>query len=83
MTWAVRGGSANGAVDQTGLYSAPASVPNPPTVSVNATSQADPSKSGSGTVQILQPTKLGNFTVTVTATEGGVSHAQQVTLTVQ
>ena len=83
VTWAVAGGSANGTVDQTGLYSAPANVPNPPTLNVNATSQADSSKSASGTVQILQPTKLGNFTVTVTASEGGVAHAQQVTLTVQ
>ena len=83
VTWAVPGGSTNGAVDQTGLYSAPANVPNPPAVSVTATSQADSSKSGSGTVQILQPTKLGNFTVTVTATEGSIAHSQQVTLTVQ
>jgi len=83
VTWAVNGGGANGTIDQTGLYSAPSSVPNPPTISINAASQADSSKSGSGTVQLLQPTGLGSFIVTVTATEGGVAHSQQVTLVVQ
>ena len=80
VNWTVSGG---GSVDTSGLYTAPATVPNPATVQVTATSQADAAKSGSAAVNILTPTTLGTFTVTVTATEGGVSHAQAVTLTVQ
>ena len=83
VTWAVAGGNANGTIDQTGLYSAPATVPNPVTVAISATSQADVSKAGSGAVQILQPTAIRTFTVTVTATEGSNSHSQEVTLVVQ
>ena len=64
-------------------YTAPATVPNPAAVTVKATSQADTTKSGSGSVNVLQPTAVGPFTVTVTATEGSVSHQQQVTMTVQ
>lgn len=64
-------------------YTAPAAVPNPSTVTVRATAQADTTKSASDTVNILQPTALGNFTVTVTATEGVKAHSQQGTLTVQ
>jgi len=37
VTWAVTGGSANGTVDGGGLYTAPAVVPNPATVTVTAT----------------------------------------------
>lgn len=64
-------------------YTAPTTVPNPAAITVRATAHADSSKSGSGTVNVLQPTATGNFMVTVTATEGVKSHTQQVTLTVQ
>lgn len=83
-TWAVAGGSANGTIDANGIYSAPASVPNPADVTITATSQADGTKSGSGTLTILTPTKLGTYpNITVSATEGVVAHSQMVTLTVQ
>jgi hypothetical protein len=82
VTWAVTGGAANGSIDATGLYTAPATVPNPANVTVTATALADATKSGSGKVNIQTPTTLGTFTVTVTATEGSVSHSQPVTLTV-
>jgi hypothetical protein len=39
-------------------------------VSVKATAQVDATKSASDTVNILQPTATGHFTVVVTATEG-------------
>ncbi len=81
VNWTVSAGG--GVVDGNGFYTAPASVPNPATVSVTATAQADASKSGMATVNILTPTALGSFTVTVTATEGTVSHSQAVTVTVQ
>jgi len=64
-------------------YTAPANVPSPAAVTVIVTAHADPGKSASETANILQPTSLGNFNVTVTATEGVVSHSQTVSLTVQ
>ena len=50
VTWSVSGGSSNGTISSTGVYTAPATVPNPAKVTVSATSQADPTKSGSATV---------------------------------
>jgi hypothetical protein len=49
---AAGGNSATGTIDASGLYSAPASVPNPPTVTVTAVLQSDPSHSGSASVTI-------------------------------
>src|SRR4029077_15358614 len=46
VTWAVTGGSANGTVDGTGLYTTPAGVPNPAAVRVTATAAADATQSG-------------------------------------
>jgi len=84
VTWAVTGGSANGSVDSTGLYTAPAlPVPNPALVTITATSAADTNRSASGKVNIQTPTAPGTFNVTVTATEGMMAHSQGVTLTVQ
>jgi hypothetical protein len=83
VTWAVVGGSANGSVDPTGMYSAPATVPSPAAVTITATAAADHRKSGSGRINIQTPTAVGTFNVTVTATEGSVAHSQGVTLTVQ
>jgi hypothetical protein len=85
VTWAVTGGDPNGTIDaNTGLYTAPAAVPNPTNVTVTAKAQADTTKSGTGRVSILTPTTLGNFPgITVRATEGVVNHSQNVTLVVQ
>jgi hypothetical protein len=66
----VQGGNATvGTITTTGLYTAPLVLPNPTTVVVTAVSQVDPSKSGTGRVQIFQsnpnqnaqslPVKLG------------------------
>lgn len=56
VTWGVNGvaggSSTVGTINAAGLYTAPSTVPNPPTVSVLATSQAVPSASGSATVTI-------------------------------
>jgi hypothetical protein len=82
VTWAVAGGSANGTVDG-GLYSAPAVVPNPATVTVTATSVAATTP-GSTFVTVATPTALGAAQITVTATAaGGAAHGDVVTLTVQ
>jgi len=45
VTWLVVGGAADGTISASGLYTAPAVVPNPALVTVTATSQADPTKS--------------------------------------
>jgi hypothetical protein len=81
VTWAVTGGSANGTVDGTGLYTAPALVPGPGTVTVTATSATS---AGAAFVTVAAPTALGTSQITVTATAvGGAAHGDVVTLTVQ
>src|SRR5947207_14951625 len=56
VTWqvsGVTGGNATvGTISSSGLYTAPAVVPNPATVTVTAVSQADPTKSASAQVTI-------------------------------
>jgi hypothetical protein len=83
VTWAVTGGSANGIVDATGLYTAPANVPNPAAVTVTATS-AQATSPGTATVTIQTPTAVGTYSnIQVTATAaGGAAHTDVVTLTV-
>jgi hypothetical protein len=50
VTWSVTGG---GTISNIGVYTAPATVPNPAKVTVTATSQADTTKSGSFTVTVV------------------------------
>jgi hypothetical protein len=47
------GNSLVGLIDSAGLYTAPATVPNPPTVTVSAVLQSDATKSGSSSVTIM------------------------------
>src|SRR5580704_11388156 len=65
VTWSVAGGSANGTISSTGLYTAPATVPAPAQVTVTATSQKDTTKSGSATLTITTTSGPSNVTVTV------------------
>ncbi len=82
VTWAVTGGSANGTISGAGLYSAPAAVPNPATVTVTATPAAG--AAGAAFVTVAAPTAVGTSQITVTATAvGGAAHADVVTLIVQ
>jgi hypothetical protein len=57
VNWGVSGTGCSGAqcgtIDANGLYTAPASVPNPATVTVTATSQADNSVTGTATVTVI------------------------------
>ncbi len=57
VTWSVSGngcaGAACGTVSSTGLYTAPAALPNPTTVTVKATSTAETSQSGSALVTLV------------------------------
>jgi hypothetical protein len=82
VTWAVTGGSANGTIDANGLYTAPAVLPNPASVTVTATSVADSSKSGPATVNLQTPMASGTYPITVTVKEGTVSHTTTFNLTV-
>jgi serine protease len=56
VTWQVNsitGGNASvGTISSTGLYTAPATIPSPATVSVRAVAAADPTRSGSASVTI-------------------------------
>lgn len=70
VTWTVSGGSVNGTIDGTGLYTAPPVAPSGPSPSVIATSAADSTKQGSATVNLLTPTPAGTFPVTLSISEG-------------
>jgi hypothetical protein len=65
VTWAVAGGSANGTISGTGLYTAPAAQPIPAQVTIIATSVKDPTKSGTATVTITKTSQPSNVTVQV------------------
>jgi len=64
VTWSVDGGDAFGRVQPSGLYTAPTRCSTPATLTVRATSVADPSKSATTTVQLervklrLQPKEV-------------------------
>ncbi len=59
VLWSVTGsgcaGPGCGTISQSGLYTAPVAIPNPPVVSVKAIAQADPSKTATGTVTVVPP----------------------------
>jgi len=52
VTWSVDGGATHGRISESGLFTAPSSFPTPGTITVRATSVADPSKSGTATVRV-------------------------------
>ena len=64
VTWSLAGGAANGTISTSGLYTAPASVPNPAQVTITATSQASSSHSGSATVTVTGASSGGSVSVT-------------------
>lgn len=64
------GSSALGTISSSGLYTAPAGVPNPDTVTVTAVSQANPAKSSSTTVTILAAAKVAISPLSPTANAG-------------
>jgi len=59
VVWSLSGdgcnGTACGTISDTGLYTAPASLPAPPSVTVKATSVSDSTKSASATVHLFDP----------------------------
>jgi hypothetical protein len=86
VTWSLSGagcsGTTCGSIDSNGLYTAPSAVPNPANVTITATSQQDSTKSGAAIVTVQQSTPPTTYTITVTATDGTLSHSTNVTLTV-
>jgi len=90
VTWQVSGvtggASATGTISSSGMYSAPATLPNPNTVAVQAVSAADSNASGASAVTLLNPVPVltsiapqsvsaGSFTITLTGS-GFVNGAQ-------
>jgi hypothetical protein len=84
VTWSVNnvagGNSANGTITASGNYTASAVLPNPNTITIQATSSADSSASGTSTVTLLNPTptlssinptsvNVGAFSLTVTGSK--------------
>ncbi|MCC2671995.1 MAG: hypothetical protein K0Q72_4466, partial [Armatimonadetes bacterium] len=54
VIWSVEGGEKNGRITESGLFTAPAHFATPGTISVKATSAADPMKSAIATVHITK-----------------------------
>jgi hypothetical protein len=84
VTWQVNGvpgGNATvGTVSAAGLYTAPASVPSPATVTVAAVSAADPSRSGSALLTITPAVSI-SISPSITSVTAG-SGTQQFSATV-
>jgi N-acetylneuraminic acid mutarotase len=79
VTWSIS--PLVGSISTTGLYTAPSSITTQQTVTVTATSQADPAKSASATVTLVPP-GLVNISILPTTATRGPSHTQQFTATV-
>src|SRR5260370_22932039 len=84
VTWSVSGvpgGNATlGTITSAGAYTAPADLPSPATVQVTATSHADSTKSGAGTVTITSDIAL-SLTPNPASVELGATQAFQATVT--
>jgi hypothetical protein len=76
MTWQVAGTAGGystvGTISQTGIYTAPSSVPTPNTVTVTAVSNAQPAKSASATVTITPPA-VNAVAITISPTSANVN----------
>jgi N-acetylneuraminic acid mutarotase len=84
VTWSISGAGCSGAtcgtISDTGLYTAPADVPSPATLTIKTTAAADTSKSASATITILPAIAV---TVSPSDLYVGTSTTQQFTATVQ
>jgi hypothetical protein len=83
VTWSISGsgcsGSACGSITSSGLYTAPNTIPQPAAVTIEATSSADSTKSGTATATIIQKTVVA---VTPTVAIVPVKGQQQFRATV-
>lgn len=78
VTWTASAGS----ISATGLYTAPASVPSPATVTIQAVSQADTSAKGTASVTITGPPPPVTVTVSPSSASVQVSTTKQFAATV-
>jgi len=79
VVWSVTGG---GSIDSSGLYTAPASVP-PGAVTVQATSVASPTATGSASVTVTNPSLPVSVTISPTSAEVRINRSRAFTATVQ
>ncbi len=84
VSWSVSGvpggSAALGTITSAGVYNAPADLPSPATVQVTATSHADATKSGSGSLAIRSDIML-NVAPNPASVELGASQSFQATIT--
>lgn len=84
FTWQVNGvapgNSTYGTINSSGLYVAPASVPNQPSVIVTAIAQSDSNISGSATVTILPVSAIQS--ISLTPALSSVTPSQELLLTI-
>jgi hypothetical protein len=77
VTWTVNsvadGNAALGTIDSSGNYTAPASLPNPNTITVTATSAADTSESANSAVTLWNPTPAMSGINPASANTGSIS----------
>jgi hypothetical protein len=79
VTWTATAGT----IDATGLYTAPASVPSPATVTIQARSLADASAVGSAVVTITPPPAPVSVTISPASASVRISRTQSFTATVK
>ena len=77
VTWSVNsvagGNATTGTIDATGMYTAPANLPTPNTITVTATSAADTTKQGSGSVTLQNPIPVLNSVAPTSIITGSFS----------
>lgn len=81
VTWSIDEGASRGAIDASGLYTAPIQLPSPPTATVRATSVEDPSKSATAIVTLTGGTNV-QVTIAPPSVQVQVGQTQQFTATV-
>lgn len=86
VSWQVNGKTGGdlatvGAISSTGVYTAPAAVPNSNPVTVTAVLQSDPTKSGSASVTVTPPSIQGPLTIVPALSSLTTSQTLQLSVT--
>src|SRR2546426_2694815 len=74
VTWTVQGGTngSNGAIDSTGQYTAPGTVPSPATVTIQAVSNLDSTKTATASVTIVTTSGAAPTLASINPTSGAL-----------
>src|SRR6266581_1558088 len=74
VTWTVQGGTngSNGAIDSTGQYTAPGTVPNPATFTIQAASNLDSTKTATASVTIVTTSGAAPTLASINPTSGAL-----------